>query len=171
MISPRAKSIAIGLAAVCTLAMLGVLALSLLPEPKKPPTLPFADISALQPGTHLVVDADRLRYFVIHSMNAGMHVVAVPIDNSEVLLPDRFWWKPKRACRDFVLAQENGATSELSRFQCRDAGVPTEWSKRWQWDLYGHNVPQDGAESVDDMYRVKTQQTDNRLVFVGLETN
>lgn len=171
MLPKRVKSIAIVLGAICTMGVLAIVTLSIQPEPKKPPQLPFADIAGLQPGGFLIVDADRLRYFAVRPPQGEVFVVAVPIENGEVLLPDKHWWKPHRACREFGLDLENGAVSERSRFRCRDATQPEDWSKRWRWDIRGRNVPEAGAERVDDMYRVKTRRVDNRLIFTGLDAD
>lgn len=162
------KTFAIAVAVLGTLAMLATVWLGMQPTPKPPPTLPFANIDKLTPGGYFTVDADRLRYFVVRPQAGDIYVLAAPIDNGEVMLPDTFWWKPERACRDFGLDLEQGAVSEQSTFACRDETVSPDWAKRWRWDARGRSVPADGAAKVDDMYRVKTQIDENRLVFVGL---
>lgn len=167
---PALKSIAIAVAALGTIAMLAILRIGMQPV-DKPPTLPFAEIEQLNPGAYMTIDADRMRYFVVRPSTGDLYVLAAPIENGEVVLPDTYWWQPERVCRDFGLDLSQGVVTPDSVFKCRDATVPQEWSKRWRWDAQGRSAPEGDAAKVDDMYRVKTQAIDNRVIFVGLEAN
>jgi hypothetical protein len=103
-----AKLTFVAFALAGTVALAVVLLVFLQPT-KKPRSLPSADIAGLAPGKWLSVDSDRLRFFVIRPLTGDAYVLAAPIDNGSVLLPEVYWWKPYTTCADFGLDTPNGS--------------------------------------------------------------
>ncbi len=158
-------------AAACTLALAGILifALNAKKEPRR--DLPLADVTTLAPGRVMVVDSDSFRYFVIRPLVGDVHVVAAPVDEGKVRLPEVFWWKSSMNCNNFGLDTDNGVITSASRFRCRDANQPAEWQPRWQWDINGRHVPHTDGQRIDNMYRVRVERDGDELTFVGLDTD
>jgi hypothetical protein len=163
----RTTKITIGaIALASTLGLLVFLNASLQPY-KKPPKLPFADVSKLTPGQALRVNTESLHYFVVHPIAGELHVVAAPAQAGAILMPELHWWKPKMNCFEFLIEAAQGAIDRHSRFRCRDANQPKEWADRWQWDMEGKHIA-DGRAAIDNMYSVRFERDGDRIVFTAL---
>lgn len=163
----RATKVTIGaIALASTFGLLVFLNASLQPN-KKPPKLPFADVSKLVPGQALRVNTEALHYFVVHPIAGELRVVAVPAQDGAILMPELHWWKPKLNCFEFLIDAAQGAISRQSRFRCRDTNQPKEWAVRWQWDMEGKHIA-DGGETIDDMYQVRFERDGDNVVFTSL---
>jgi hypothetical protein len=168
--NPRVAKLAAGALAVFgTLFVLVILTWSSKPNQKARAKLPFINVKDLAAGQVTHLDTDSLRYFVVRPVAGKIHVVAVPTEQSTVLLPDSHWWKPFMNCKDFGLDEVDGNITSNSRFRCRDAEQPEAWVQRWQWDLYGKHIVSAGDSAIDNMYRVRFEQVGNEIFFTGLE--
>jgi hypothetical protein len=143
---------------------------SLLPH-RKPPKLQHVSIESLQPGHMLPVETDSLRYFVFKPISGDPYVLAVPLIEGQFYLPERYWWKPHTACRDFSLNTINGVVDDRSTFSCRDTGLPDEWQKRWQWNSLGKPIGSHDGGAMDEMYRVNYKRSGDGLTFTSLKTS
>ena len=161
------RPFALTLAVLATLASMGVIQLGLRQE-KKPPKLPFADIAALQPGHYLTVDTDSFRYFVIYPPAGDLYVLAAPAQEGAVRMPEGYWWKPKMHCAKFILGAGDGIVTQESQFHCNDADQPADWAPRWRWNARGEHLPSKDSQRVDNLYGVRFERSDGRIVFVGL---
>jgi hypothetical protein len=156
-----------GLAIGGTALVIVFLTASLRPKEKAPPKLPFANVATLAAGQSITVDTDSLRYFVVYPLDGELYVVAAPIDQGAVMMPDIHWWKPLLNCKDFGLNAAQGAITDKSRFGCRDAEQPEAWVNRWLWDIHGRHAVE-GAK-IDNMYRVRFKLSGDEVIFTGLE--
>ena len=128
------------------------------------------DISKLAPDRFFTIDTDTLRYFVIRPHDGDVYVLAVPVDENTIPMPENFWWQPLMRCKDFVLGAYDGVIANNTRFHCRDPGQPQEWAARWQWDLRGRHVP-DADSKVSDLYRVRIERSHDEIILLSLETD
>jgi hypothetical protein len=129
------------------------------------------DVSSLQPGSVMAIDAETLRYYVIRPMQGDVYALAVPMDESKIPMPENYWWQPVIRCKDFGLDTANGVVDDRARFRCRDAEQPSDWSVRWQWDRLGRHVPDAQNTRIDDLYRVRIRRSRNEITFIALETD
>ena len=139
--------------------------LALYPD-EKLSRLTHIDVSTLQPGRFMSVDADNFRYFVILPQSGDLYVVAAPVRGGVVPMPEGFWWKTLMGCKEFTLDTPTGVVDDQARFRCRDAGQPAKWAPRWQWDSLGRHIPAD-QQKVDDLHRVRFMRDDEKLILVG----
>jgi hypothetical protein len=169
-ISRKTLAIALVLSAIAVAACFYVLHYALLPY-HKPKTLSSIDIGQLKPGHLLTHQTESLRYFVIRPGDGNPYVLAVPMREGELFLPDQFWWKPQYACRDFALNVTDGVVTDKSVFHCRDNDLPKEWLSRWQWDLQGKHVGSVDGGKIDAMYQVDFKRSGDKLTITGLTMN
>ena len=169
MNSRRIKITAAVLAIASTALLIGVLIAALNTDNKKPRKLASVDVSELKPGHVLISDTDALRYYVIRPHTGDIYVIAAPLDDNTVPMPESYWWKPIMRCIDFGLSGSGGEITEGTRFHCRDPGQPDEWVQRWQWDIQGRHIPNTTNTPVDDLYRVRIEHDDDEIVFLGLD--
>ena len=165
---PPRKSLIVFLSVAATFALLIVLGWSLRPDPPPRGALPTVNIAALAPRSMMTLDTDSLRYFIVKSAESRIHVVAAPIANGKLLMPEGHWWKPLIQCKRFGLDAADGAITDQSRFRCHDDNQPAEWAQRWQWDLFGRAIRSTDSK-LDDMYRVRVARDGDTLTFVSLE--
>jgi hypothetical protein len=163
----RTFKLAAGAFALAGTGLMYVFLTASLQPHKKPPKLTSVNVQTLRAGQHIALDTESLRYFVVKTTDSELHVVAIPMDQGTVVLPDVHWWKPFMNCKDFGLDSIGGVTAQ-SRFRCRDADQPTEWVNRWQWDVHGKHIADTGAK-IDNMYRVRFERSASEVVFTGLE--
>jgi hypothetical protein len=167
MNSRRLKLLIGCLALAGTALSMVVLNKSLQPH-KKPPKLPFVNIATLAAGQRITVDTEALRYFVVYPLNGELQVLAAPVQEGKVLMPEIHWWKPLLYCQDFDIDVVSGAITKESRFRCRDDQQPVAWMKQWQWDIEGKHIAITGGDKIDNLYRVRFERDDDELRFVGL---
>jgi hypothetical protein len=134
----------------------------------KPPKLLTTDIKQLTHGHFLTYDTEDLRYFVIRPVTDEIYVIAAPKREGALFLPDQYWWKPKYPCNDFIFETTNGLVNDQSKFHCRDADTPSEWSPRWQWNARGQHVGSTDGGKIDNLYRINFKRSGDELIFVGL---
>ena len=166
--SSRGQKLLIACLAVAgTVPLLLFLTESLKPH-KKPPNLPFANVATLTAGHSITVDTDSLRYFVVHPINGELHVVAAPVDQGTVMMPELHWWKPLMNCKDFGVDAAIGTITNDSRFRCRDADQPEAWVKQWQWDVHGQHIAVPDGQKIDNMHRVRFERDGDEIRFTSL---
>jgi len=127
------------------------------------------NVSDLRPGFYKTKNTDALRYFIIRPEQGDVYVLAAPLDEGAVPMPETHWWKPIMRCKSFGVDSE-ASIGVGAIFVCRDVGQPAEWAKRWQWDVHGKNIPDADNTPIDDLYRVRIERSDDTIVLVGLET-
>jgi hypothetical protein len=171
MISRAVKLAAGTLAIGGTLLVLAVLFVASKPDKKALPRLPVVNVKQLLQGQMIHLDTESLRYFVVRPEAGEIHVVAVPIDQGTVLMPEVHWWKPFMNCKDFGLDTVAQTITAQTRFRCRDEAQPDVWAKQWQWDIFGKHIGDNGGEKIDDMYRVRFERSGDELIFKSLESN
>jgi len=170
--TPRTVKLAAGALAIGgTVLVLAVLFVASKPDEKARPKLPAVIVSQLQQGQVIHLDTESLRYFVVRPESGEIHVVAVPIEQGTVLMPEVHWWKPFMNCKEFGLGSGTESITAESRFRCRDAAQPDAWVKQWQWDVFGKHIADVGGEKIDDMYRVRFERSGDELIFKSLEAN
>ena len=156
------------LAILATIALGVVLAIALLPKPRPRGKLPQLNIAQLQPGGLITHDTDSLRYYVLRPLQGEPYVLAVPLHDGAVPMPDVNWWKWVIQCRDFGIDSSDGVIRADAIFRCRDAQQPEQWIGSWRWNSQGRNVPLAGSTAVANLYRVQFERDDDELTFSAL---
>jgi hypothetical protein len=128
------------------------------------------DVSDLRPGFYKTKNTDALRYFIIRPEQGDVYVLAVPLVEGNVPMPETHWWKPIIRCKSFGVESEV-SINDGAKFVCRDAGQPEQWAKRWQWDMHGKHIPDAENTPIDDLYRVRVERSGDVIVLVGLDSD
>jgi hypothetical protein len=177
MIIPKAKlsrpaKIAVSALAVASTLMLAYFIVVALRRPdEREKKLSTWDVSELQAGRMKVWETEAFRYYAIRPVTGDLYVLATPLHNGKTPMPEPHWWKPKIDCAQFGLDSNSEVVHAESRFRCHDADQPKEWAERWQWDVRGRNIAVAGRAAVDNMFRVKFEQSDDEIKIVALETD
>jgi hypothetical protein len=129
--------------------------------------LPRIDIAKLNVGKFAVEDGETFRYFVVRPMSGELFVLAAPLVDGAVPMPDQYWWRPVMRCKQFGIEPNDGVVRETSHFRCADSEQPPEWSERWHWNLRGQAM--DASTSVPSLYRVRIEQSHNEIVLLALD--
>jgi hypothetical protein len=161
MESLRVKLIAAG-ATLAVTALLVFAVMSIKPGDNR--KLARINVADLAPGRVIELNTEAMRYFAIRPLQGEIYVIAAPIVDNTVPMPEKFWWKPHQKCKDFGLETKNGVVDLDSRFRCRDADQPEEWAKRWQWDAHGRHVPDETNTPIDDLYRLTFKHSGNEII-------
>jgi hypothetical protein len=164
-----AKPAYVAAAIIATIGLGVVLAIALLPKPKPRGKLPQVNIASLPPGGVLTHDTDSLRYFVLRPRQGDPYVLAAPLYEGAVPMPDVNWWKWVIACRDFGIDSVNGVVTNDALFRCRDTTQPEQWIGSWRWDNHGRNAPLPGSTAVANLYRVQFERDGDDLTFSALQ--
>lgn len=97
------------------------------------------------------------RLYVLRSFDGWATVLRVPLKDGHVLMPDRHWYRPFYACRNFGPELTDGRLRPQGVFRCFDADAPSNWLPHWRWDYRGRNV---SSEHFDDMFGVRQEWRD-----------
>jgi hypothetical protein len=118
-------------------------------------TVATGDLSA---GGFRVIDTSWERIYVIREPNEQILVLAVPLRDGVVSMPEFQWWRHLAPCRDFGPSTENGKITPGTRFTCRDADPDFSWAQRyWNWDSAGKALGS-SDDRFDDIPRVPFEQ-------------
>ncbi len=168
--STATKLIAAASAVGVTALMVGIFVFTTRSKDPRDEKLLSVEVGDLLPSHYLSLETEALHYFVIRPDVGEIYVVAAPVVEGGVPMPETYWWKPIVRCKSFGLDSTTTAISAESKFVCRDGGQPEPWARRWQWDIRGKHVPDTDNTPVDDLYRVRVKRSGDEIVFVGLET-
>jgi len=164
----RVKWLAAGLTLLVT-ALVVLALLSIKPRDPRRNKLQLINIAKLERGRFAIEDGESFRYFIIHRDDGGLYVLAAPLVDGEVPMPEAYWWQPSMKCKQFGLDPNDGVVRSTSTFLCRDLGQPPDRATRWRWDINGHHVPDHSNTPIADLYRVRIERSRDEVVLLALE--